>query len=168
MKTRYIQYYVEGEDEEKLINVLKTQLKVIKTGRVQRFNVIDKEITDMRLRTLSYGTMVVLVFDTDTNNVDTLTKNIRILKAHPSVSEVVLIPQVPNLEKELIRCCDIKRIEELLNSKSKTEFKTDIVRVTNLASKLSEHNFDINKFWVGQPTSPYENIENQSARIKLD
>lgn len=167
VKSRYIQYYVEGEDEEKLIDVLKNRLRVIKSGKVQKLNVVTQKITDMRLRTLTYGTMVVLVFDTDRGDVDILKKNIEILKGCSSVSEIVQIPQVPNLERELIRSCNIKKIEELLNSKSRTEFKSDLIRVTNLDKKLRDHQFNIDRFWCGKPKPPYQGIENQAARVKI-
>lgn len=167
VRGRYVQCYVEGEDEKKLIDTLKTKLGVIKPGKVQKLNVVAQEITDMRLRALAPGTMVVLVFDTDTGNPDILKKNIKLLDACTSVSEIVLIPQVPNLEEELVRSCDIKRIEELLKSKSRREFKSDLIRVSNLDAKLQEHQFNINLFWCGSPTTPYQNIENQAAKVKL-
>lgn len=167
MKTKFVLYYVEGEDEKKLINVLKTQLRVIKPGKVQKLNVVEQEITEMHLRTLSCGTMVVLVFDTDTGNLNLLRRNINILKACKAVSEVVLIPQVLNLEDELVRSCKIKKIEELLNSKSKTEFKSDFIHVSNLEKKLQEHQFDINFLWCEKPAPPYQEIENQAYKIKL-
>ena len=72
MKSKYVQYYVEGDDEKKLVDVLKTDLRLIKPGKVQKLNVVEQEITDIRLRTLKQGTMVVLVFDTDTGNVEIL------------------------------------------------------------------------------------------------
>ena len=167
MRTKFIQYYVEGQDEEKLINVLKTQLGVIKPGKVQKLNVVEQEIKNVRLRTLSAGTMVVLVFDTDTGKLNILKKNIEILKSCQSVSEIVLIPQVPNLEGELVQSCNIKKIEDLLNSKSRTEFKSDLIRVSNLAQKLQEHRFDIHLFWSSKPPVPYQEIENQAAKVKI-
>ncbi len=167
VRSKYIQYYVEGEDEKKIIDTLKTDLKVIKPGKVQKLNVVLQEIRDMHLRPLQPGTMVVLVFDTDAGNPDILQKNIKKLEAYRSISEIVLIPQVPNLEGELLRSCDIKKIEELLNSKSKKEFKSDLIRVTNLDKKLKEHQFDIKRFWCGTPMSSYQNIENQAVKIKL-
>lgn len=168
MKSKFVQYYVEGEDEEKLLNVLKTRLCVIKPGKVQKLNVLTQEITEMRLRTLSRGTMVVLVFDTDAGNLDILNKNIRTLKSCLSVSEIVLIPQVPNLEGELIRSCNIRRIEELLNSRSRGDFKSDLIRISNLDKKLLEHQFDINLFWSGRPTASFQNIENQAEKVKIN
>ena len=167
VKSKYIQYYVEGEDEEKLLSVLKNRLGFIKPGKIQKLNVVTQIITDMRLRTLTRGTMVVLVFDTDRGDVNILKKNIEILGECPSVSEIVQIPQVPNLEKELVRSCNIKKIEELLNSKSRTEFKSDLIHVSNLDKKLRDHQFDINRFWCEKPTPPYQDIENQAARVKI-
>ena len=79
MKNQYIQYYVEGDDEEKLVNVLKSQLRLIRSGKVQKLNVVEREISEARLRTLSRGTMVVLIFDTDTANISILENNIKTL-----------------------------------------------------------------------------------------
>ena len=110
--------------------------------------------------------MVVLIFDTDTGSIDTLLKNIKTLEACKSVSEIVLIPQVNNLENELVRSCNIKKAEELLNSTSRGHFKHDLIHVSNLASKLREHEFDINLFWSGQPSAPYDQLGNQAAKIK--
>lgn len=33
---KYYQYYVEGQDEEKLIQVLKTELRLIEPGKVEK------------------------------------------------------------------------------------------------------------------------------------
>lgn len=167
MKCDLVQYYVEGQDEEKLINVLKSELRVIKPGRIQCLNVVESQITDARLRTLAPKTMVVLVFDTDTGNVDILHRNLERLRACSSVCEIVTIPQVRSLEDELVRACSIRSIVELLNSKSRGDFKRDINRTSNLGNKLREHGFDIRRFWSSSPTSPYHTIENQAERIKM-
>ena len=167
MRTKNVQYYVEGEDDEKVVKVLKDDLKVIRPGRVQKMNIVQNVLTEMRLRTLLPGTMVVLVFDNDAGNINVLNENIRILNGYSAVSEVVIIPQVQNLEDELVRSCDIKTAEELLNSKSRSRFKSDIIKVTNLANKLQEHSFDINKFWIGRATFPYVGIPNQSDKVKI-
>lgn len=167
MKSRFVQYYVEGEDEEKFIHVLKTDLGVIRPGKVQKLNVIEHDVTNARLMTLRPGTMVVLVFDTDTGQTNILNKNLEKLKRCSAVSEIVTIPQVSNLEAELVRSCNIKKITELLNSKSRKEFKADLIRTKNLAGKLKEHQFDINQLWCRQPLPPYQNIKNQSEKVKL-
>ena len=167
MKSKYVLYYVEGDDEKKLLDVLKTDLRLIKPGKIQKLNVTTQEITAARLRTLSRDTMVVLVFDTDAGNVEILMSNIRTLESCKAVSDVVIIPQVPNLEGELARSCDIRNIKELLNSKTNGEFKSDIMSVSNLAKKLQDHKFDIQVFWSGIPTGAYQNIDNQAAKVKM-
>ena len=167
MKKYTIQYYVEGDDEKKLIDVLKTNLKVIKSGKVQKLNVIDKEITDAMLRTFKQNTLVVLVFDTDTNNIETLSKNINKLKKCSFVSKIITVPQVRNLEDELVRSCDIKKITQLLNSRSVSKFKSDLIHISNLDAKLLEHQFDIDVFWSQSPPAPYQHIINNSNEIKI-
>ena len=61
----YFQYYVEGEDEEKLVNVLKSDMQCIEAGKVQVLNPVLEKITPLRLRTLKKNATVILVFDTD-------------------------------------------------------------------------------------------------------
>ena len=168
MKSTNIQYYVEGDDEKKLISVLKSEMRVIRPGKVQKLNVIQEQISQRMLRTYSQGTAVVLIFDTDTTFLDILNKNIKILKECRAVSEVILVLQVPNLEGELVRSCDIKAITELLNSRSAKEFKSDLIRISNLANKLREHKFDIKLFWAQKPKDPYQNYVNDAEKIKLD
>ena len=166
MKIKYIQYYVEGECEEKLINTLKSELMLVETGKVQKFNVIENEISKARLIALRPGTRVVLIFDTDTGNVEILNKNIKKLSECSSVADLVLVPQVKNLEDELVKSCSIRHIKELLGSRSNTEFKSDFIKVTNLANKLKDKSFDINLIWKGQPSAPYQDVINQSEKIK--
>lgn len=167
MKTKYIQYYVEGPDDKKVIDTLKTKMGLVKPGKVDVLNVVTEKITDLRLRTISPGTMVVLVFDVDAGSRDILNANIQKLKNCQAVTEVVTIPQVPKLEIELVRSCDIRQIKELLNSRSNDDFKRDVMRVTNLDAKLREHQFDIDQFWSAMSTPPYQDIPNQAAKVKL-
>ena len=166
MKIKYIQYYVEGECEEKLIKTLKSELMLVETGKVQKLNVIENEISKARLIALQPGTMVVLIFDTDTGNVEILNKNIKKLSECSYVADLVLVPQVKNLEDELVKSCSIRHIKELLGSRSNTKFKSDFIKVTNLANKLKDKSFDINLIWKGNPSAPYQNIVNQSEKIK--
>ena len=131
MRNRNLLYLVEGDDEKKLVNTLKNSMGLIHPGKVQKLNVIECNITDLHLRTLAKGTIVVLIFDTDTDNVARLDKNIEKLKSCSAISAVVTIPQVPNLEGELVRSCNIKVIAELLNSKSTKDNRRN--RLTNKA-----------------------------------
>ena len=166
MRNSIIQYYVEGEDDKKVVETLKTKMGLIKPGKVHVLNVVRDEITDLRLRTLSPGTMVVLVFDTDAGSVEILNRNLKKLKGCSAVSGIVTIPQVPNLEEELVQSCNIHKIEELLNSKTRSDFKSDLLRISNLDTKLREHQFNIDRFWSAAPGQPYQSIENQAERVK--
>ena len=166
MKIERFQYYVEGPDDKKVVDTLKSKMGLIKPGKVDVLNVVTEKITDMRLRTLSPGTIVVLVFDTDAGNRDILDMNLQTLKNNNRVKEVVIIPQVSKLEDELVRSCNIRQIKELLNSQTNEEFKRDVIRVTNLDAKLRQHKFDINSFWATTPTQPYQDIPNQAERVK--
>lgn len=167
MKTKFVQYYVEGETEEKLLQTLKNDLNIIKSGNVQKLNVIDQIITNARLIPVRPGTMVVLIFDTDTGKTDILNQNLEKLKTCPAISECITIPQIYNLEDELVHSCNIKQITDLLGCKSKKEFKTDFIRTKNLSDKLTKHQFNINQLWCRQPLPPYQNIKNQADKIKL-
>lgn len=167
MKTQHIIYYVEGEDEEKLVNTLKSDLFLIKSGKVQRLNVIEQKISRARLINMRANTIVVLVFDTDTGNTDILNENIKVLKACSTVLQIITIPQVLNLEDELVRSCAIRRIKDLLGSRSNGDFKKDLIKVTNLSAKLQKNNFDINEFWSSTPNAPYQCVENMAHIIKI-
>lgn len=142
MKNIY-QYFVEGEDEKRLIEVLKTDMRLIQPGKIQVLNVVQERLTDLKLRVLSEGTILIFVFDTDTGNIEILSENIKRAKKSFRVKNVYCITQVKNLEDELIRSTNIKRIDELLESKSKSNFKRDFIKEKNLKQKLEAHSFDL-------------------------
>ena len=80
MATKYYLYYVEGEDEKKVVDTLKKDMKLIRPGVSQVFNVVENELTNARLMTIKENTTVVLIFDTDTGNTEKVRKNIELLK----------------------------------------------------------------------------------------
>lgn len=165
MKDIY-QYFVEGDDEKKLIEVLKTDMQLIQPGKIQVLNVIQERLSEYRLRVLSEGTILVFVFDTDTKNTDILNENIRKVKNTKRIKNLYCVIQVKNLEDELIRSTDINRIEELLGSKGKANYKRDFIRERNLKQKLEAHSFDFKKLWCKNSQPPYELIKNDAIKIK--
>ena len=167
MRYDNVHYFVEGDGEKKLLGVLKTQLKVIQPGRIQKYNVLEQKITDAMLRPFNRKTLAVLVFDTDTNNVGFLMENIQKLNACGAVAGVITIPQVPNLEEELRRSCHLRKITDLLGSQSLSAYKSDFIHISNLDAKLKEHNFDISLLWTQSPPAPYQHIHNDADVIKL-
>ena len=162
--TKY-QYFVEGDTEKKLIEVLKTNSMII-SGTVNIFNVIQKEFSTALLANLSKDTVVILVFDTDTNDDAKLRKNLQTLKKHPSVREYFCILQVKNLEDELVRATDVHDIRDLIGSKSESDFKRDWLREKRLIEKLRNHNFNYNVFWSSKADPPFSDIDNNAFRVK--
>lgn len=148
MKREQYHYFVEGEDDRKVVNTLKTDLQWIKPGKVQVFNVIEEELTSLITRTLKPGTIVVLVFDTDTGKKNTLLKNIRFLQKDSNVKQVLCIMQVKNLEDEFLRSCAISQIKELTGSKSNSDYKRDLLRQSNLADKLKNISSNLKNFGI--------------------
>lgn len=165
-KNHRYQYYVEGDCEKKLINTLKKNNSLI-SGKVDVLNVTQKEITDLRLRTLSPDTTVILVFDLDKVNVEILRNNIKLLSHHSHIKEVWPVTQIENFEDEIKRSTNIKELKELLGSKSNKDFKRDFIKEKDLFGKLKVHHFNISKMWVKKPGKPLSGfIENYGYRVK--
>lgn len=158
-------YYVEGEDDEKIVNALKNNYII--SGKVLPFNIVQKKITNMYLRIFKEKTILILVFDVDTNNINIFTENLKILKECKNIKKIILVPQVQNLEDELKRATTIKQIKELTNSKSNSDFKRDLLKITNIIQILKKNNFDINKFWSNEPTNNFKRFKNESLKIKI-
>lgn len=161
-------YYVEGEDEKKLLDVLKKDLCCIASGKVDKMNVIQTKFSIARIRPLKQGTIVVLVYDTDVdNNTSILQYNINFLKNQKGIKEVICVPQVKNLEEELLRACNIRNITELTKSASRSNYKTDFISCTNLDARLVTCGFDISKMWKQTPNNNFKCFGNQAERIKI-
>lgn len=165
-KERYYQYFVEGEDEKKFVDVLKSDLKLIYPGKVQIFNVTQQKLTRLRMMNLKKGTKVVLIFDTDAGNVSILNENIAFLRKESVVSDIICITQVQNLEDELKRSCNIRQIKDLLGSKSNSDFKHDLIKEKNLVKKLNDCQFDYNHLWNTNDKGIFKEIENAAYKIK--
>jgi len=160
-------YLVEGECEKKLLEVFKEQKSMIIPGKVSCFNIVQEHITTAFLRTLPDNTTVILLFDTDTNNADILLDNIRALTNHTHVKSVKCVPQVKNLEDELVKTTNIKEIRELLGSKSNKDFKHDFISEKRLFEKLRLHKFDFSVLWSSLPEGAFKRINNDANTIKV-
>ena len=165
-KGKYYHYFVEGQDEEKLLVTLKTDMRLIKPGKIQVFNVVEKQMKKAYLLTLKMHTTVVFVFDTDTGKTDTLKYNIKMVEACPNVDEVICVVQNKNLENELKRACNIREIKDLTGSKTNSEYKHDLIAMNNLAAKLRDKDFHIEKLWTQESPNGYEGIKNGAEKIK--
>ena len=68
MDYRYF-YYVEGQCEKKLIDLLKEH-QLILPGRIEVFNATQDLFNSARLRLLPPRSVVILIFDTDTGELN--------------------------------------------------------------------------------------------------
>ena len=160
---------MEGEGDREIVKALKNELKCIQPGKVEVFNVNQERFTNMRLRSIKNNTTVILVYDTDTGErgEPTLRQNIEILNSRANVKKIICIPQVENLEDELVRACNIKEVKELTKSRSNTNYKKDILNISNLVNRLKHCKFDFTKFWRKIPNNVFKKHGNDSDKIRL-
>ena len=159
-----LHYFVEGENERKLIETIKN--KYLYSGKIKIINTIQNKIPNSILRTLERETVVVLVFDTDVEKIDILDENIKLIKNSNNVKDVICIPQIKNLEDELIYSTNINKIVDLLESKSKKDFKNYFNNCKNLMKKLEDKEFKISKLWSRNAVDIYKKYKNDSEVIK--
>lgn len=166
-KNAIYRYFVEGESEQILINALKTDLGLIVPGKVDILNVIQKKINKNWLRTMKPNTIVILVYDTDVEDVELLKKNIETLKKCAAVKDVWCIPQVKNLEDELARACNIRNVMDLTGTRTLHDHKRAFVNSSNQSQMLERNEFDIRKLWSKVPDNAFAQFGNDSGKIKI-
>jgi len=145
-----ILYIVEGETDKKFIDTIKG--KYLHSGQVKVQNPATKSLTRI-IRTIAKPTTCILVFDKDVFKdgrvkIDIILNNIKLLSKTKNVDKIIVISQENDLEEELVRATSIKKITELLSSKSNKNVKKDFLNCSNLLAKLEEKNFDLSKIWI--------------------
>jgi len=159
-------YFVEGECEKILVSTLKdNKNSYIVPGRVSIFNVQQEHFSHLQLRPINTQTTIVLIFDTDVENVNILEENLKILN-DLGYKDVVLVMQDKNLEDELVKATDIKNIKQLLPCLTIKEFKSKFISEKRIMEKLINHNFDIGKLWTSKINGKYSKYNNEGNRIK--
>lgn len=172
MANQYYHYYVEGENEKKIVEILKDS-KIspwtIVPGKVDVLNVTKEIISNTRLMTLKKNVNVILVFDTDTEEgIFKLRDNLKILHKSPQVKNVYCVPQVLKIEDEIINATSLKTINGFFETNSKKEFK-GLFNKSNpqsIVKILSKENFDFEKFWNKIALNVYKEIPNDSSKLK--
>ena len=106
--------------------------------------------------------------DLDLYKADILDENIKIIKNSNNVRDIICIPQIKNLEDELIYSTNITKIIDLLESKSKKDFKNDFNNYKNLIKKLEDKEFKISKIWSREAVDIFKKYKNESTKIKKD
>lgn len=80
---------------------------------------------------------------------------------------MILIPQVLNLEDELVRASMVRNAKEITKSSTDAEYKHALIKIDNLKRLFDAAEFDFSKFWVTEPRGNFENIDNESSKIRL-
>lgn len=161
-------YFVEGKCEQKLLNALKASPGLIRPGKVRVFNVIQDLLTKSHLIAIKEG-YVVFVFDSDVPETGFLKKNIEMVKKIcPEKSvRLLFLAQVMNLEDELVRATDVRKVVELTGSRSEKDYKTDFIALKDCKVVLNNHRFDIQKIWRQNPPEPFSFIKQGTEHIVL-
>lgn len=160
-------YLVEGEDEKKIVQMLISDFRFVRPGKVYVMNILQRKVTKARAATWGENVSVILIFDTDVMRTNIFDQNLAMLKKLSNVRETIFIPQVLNLEDELLRASKIKHIRAITKSRTDGEWKGDLIRRTNLQKRFIEIGFDIDKFWNTSPRGMYQDISNQSNKIRI-
>ena len=161
-KIKFIQYFVEGDCEQKFINVFKNDKGFLKAGKVEVLNAVNQYISDARARTIKQNTLVVFVYDVDKGNLNVLEKNIQTLKKH-SISTIIHIQSIKNFEDEIVYSTSVKKIDDVFNTVGVDNFKVAFLEHKDILSKLKQIRFDNNKMWSRiDKTTIFKNYSNAS------
>ena len=163
-------YYVEGPCEQQLIAALKENPAKLIPGKIKVFNVIQNLIPKSQMLSIQSGTTVVLVFDTDVEQTAKLKKNLELLTRYCGKLQIIFLPQVLNLEDELVRCTDVSSAADLTRSNSIRNFKTDFckLKVKDCRTMLERHGLKTEKLWAAKVPEAFSFVESNSNRIKVD
>lgn len=160
-------YFCEGSCDEVFIKALKEKPELITPGKTKVLNVISTYIPRSVLMTVKPGTTVVFVFDTDVPITEKLRKNIEYIKTYCGKSKLVFLPQVQNLEDEIVRATDAERITDITQSRSLSNFKTAFCRISNPRAVLTKHQLDVMKLWTTEPPEVFAFLPQNSGSIKV-
>lgn len=163
-------YYVEGPCEQQLIAALKESPSKLIPGKVKVYNVVQNLIPKSQMLSIQAGTTIVLVFDTDVEQTANLKKNLELLSRYCGKLHIVFLPQVLNLEDELVRCTDVRNAAELTRSNSIRNFKTDFckLKTRDCRAMLERHKLRINDLWSTRVPEAFAFVECNSDQAKLD
>lgn len=161
-------YYVEGPCEQQLIAALKENPAKLIPGKIKVYNVVQNLIPKSQMLGIQAGTTISLVFDTDVPQAVTLKKNIELLRRYCGKVRIVFLPQVANLEEELVRCTDVKDITELTKSNSIRNFKSDFckMKINDCRFLLERHHLNCDRLWMTKAPAVFNFIDNNSNQIK--
>lgn len=129
---------------------------------------VQNLIPKSQMLSIQAGTTVVLVFDTDVPQTSNLKKNLELLTRYCGKLKIIFLPQVLNLEDELVRCTDVRTAMELTKSGSVKNFKTDFckMKTKDCRSMLERHKLDYARLWMTKTPEAFSFVENNSFLFK--
>jgi len=162
-------YFVEGSCEQQLIRAFREKPEKIIPGKIKVFNVIQKLLPKSQLLSIQPGTKVAFVFDTDIEVTAHLQRNMELIRKYCGGVRIVFLPQVLNLEDELVRCTDVKKAWELTKSSGTNKFKTDFCRMKPAECRrlLERHGMEIEKLWQTKAPAAFAFIEENAKLIRV-
>ena len=161
-------YFTEGQCEERLVRALKLKPALLIPGKVKTFNVVQNVLPISILMTIEPGSMVVLVFDTDKEEISHLKRNIELLKKRCLDVEVLTVLQVLNFEDEMERATDVLRAGQLTKSRTADDFKSAVNRMkdSEFRRALMRHKLNMSDLWAKEPPKSFYSFSQDSAKIK--
>lgn len=162
-------YYVEGPCEQQLIAALKENPSKLMPGKVKVYNVVQNLIPKSQMISIQSGTTIAFVFDTDVEQTANLKKNLELLRRYCGKLHIIFLPQVLNLEDELVRCTDVKNVGELTRSNGIRNFKSDFckLKTKDCRAMLERHELKIEKIWTAKVPEVFSFVESNSDQIKV-
>lgn len=162
-------YYVEGPCEQQLVAALKENPAKLIPGKIKVYNVVQNLIPKSQLLSIQCGTTIVLVFDTDVEQTTNLKKNLERLRKYCGRLYIVYLPQVLNLEDELVRCTDVQNVVDLTRSNGVRNFKTDFckLKVKDCRAMLERYGLKTERLWTTKVSEAFAFVESNSNRIKV-
>ena len=83
--------------------------------------------------------------------------------------KIIFLPQVLNLENELVRYTDVRTVMELTKSGSVKNFKTDFckIKTKDCRSMLERNKLGYPRLWMTKAPEAFNFVDNNSFQIKI-
>lgn len=119
----------------------------------------------MIIRTLKRDTIIIFIFDID-KGPGKLFDNIKLLKKL-GMNNIICLMQNKNFEDEIVKSSNLHTINNMYNTKEKSEFKYRFINDKNLFNKLKYYEFDINKMWKSTSIPDFSFIKSYVKSIVI-
>lgn len=123
IKNKSIIFLIEGETEQSVLKAIGC------IGKYKKINLWNTSVH--RIFSTLRADILFIIYDTDRlENISVFQENLNFLDKNKV--QYYLLQQTKNLEDELIRCSDCKKLKDFFNTASVSEFKTALINCNNL------------------------------------